>query len=63
MADWDYEIVDAYYFEIGFSTSGWRVLKDLKKKNLSDFDILRESELFQQIRRAGDLALCICIMG
>ena len=32
MADWDYEIVDAYYFEIGFSTSGWRVLKDLKKK-------------------------------
>ena len=32
MADWDYEIVDAYYFEISFSTSGWRVLKDLKKK-------------------------------
>ena len=32
MADWDYEIVDAYYFEIGFSTSGWRVLRNLKKK-------------------------------
>ena len=32
ISDWDYEIVDAYYFEIGFSTSGWRVLKDLKKK-------------------------------
>ena len=32
MKDWDYEIIDAYYFEIGFSTSGWRVLKDLKQQ-------------------------------
>ncbi len=53
MADWDYEIVDAYYFEIGFSTSGWRVLKDLKKNNLSDFDILRESATFSANTESG----------
>lgn len=31
MKDWDYEILGAYYFDIGFSTSGWKVLKDMKK--------------------------------
>ena len=32
LKDWDFEIVDAYFFDIGFSTSGWRVLKDMKQK-------------------------------